>query len=544
MTSSDDRRSRAGLASYLSLDQSPPQQFENQLRDPAPRRAFEPISWTALIVVVVATLLPRMVMAWRIPTICVDGTTYVTLAESFEQGDFQVDSIYRFNLYPLILAILHRCGISWETAGEAWGVIAGTAAVLPLFGWMRRQFNQRVAVVGGLLYAVHPELIEWSPELVRDQTFWLLFTTSCYCLWRAVVEVRIRFFAAAGVCLPAALFCRFEAVFLLIPLVMWTAVRWWHLRESRWRLGFGVASVAAVPIIAATILSAGTWRVTELSQVVYVEPLRRVENMARTLVADESPLCEVPLSNSPPFSWRLAWKFLRISERGLTAFYGLFLIVGLTAYARLFFRSDHLPITLLGLGVSAGIWIHLWFTGEASSRYVLSIAIVAMRPAALCLMRLNHFVLRRLERLQDVRVNLQLAAAAAPAVIAVFGLADAWSTQYDSRAAKAQLGLWIRDECGERCVVAGADEQLAIVGFYARAVLLKLSTHADARQLFDEIDRSHADCIIVSQPPLSDAASRALWEGHGALGFEQVDEARLPTDGKETLFLVRPNMLR
>ena len=102
------------------------------------------------------------------------------------------------NVYPVILLLLHRLGLDWELAAMLWGVVVSSLVVLPLWGWVRRQFDDRVALVACLLYAVHPKFIEWSPEAMRDQTFWLLFMLAIYWLWRAVTEVRYGWFIAAG----------------------------------------------------------------------------------------------------------------------------------------------------------------------------------------------------------------------------------------------------------------------------------------------------------------------------------------------------------
>ncbi len=546
MTTPADRRTEVDGASWLpTLSVSPAVAYPNRLSEPLPSRTSPPAAWGLLALLVAAAFLPRLVMAWLIPTICVDGTTYVALAEAVERGELNPATIYRFNLYPLILAGLHHLGLSWEAAGEAWGVAAGTLVVLPLFGWMRRQFDDRVAAVGCLLYAVHPELIEWSPELVRDQTFWLVFTTACYVLWRAATEVRLRFYLAAGLLLPTALFCRFEGVFLEIPLVLWTWTRWRALRCERRRLAGGLLLSAIVPITAGAVFACGLLKHEAVSKVVYTEPLRRAENMLRTLVAPESVLAETPLSDTEPFSLKLAWKFIRICERGLTPFYGLLLLAALLAYGRLWLRADHLPITLYCLCIAGGVWIHLWFTGEASSRYTLSIAIVSLRPMALCLMRLNARLLRATAASSAARPALRAAVCGIPpTVIAVFGLADAWSTSYDSRLAKAHLGKWILDECGEHCVVAGADEQLALVGYYARAVLHRLTSGGDAQRLLHEIDRSKPAFVIVSRPELTDAENRALLEGKQRLGLEEVHVSAWPPSESDTLFLVRPTKKR
>ncbi|HVW38140.1 MAG TPA: glycosyltransferase family 39 protein, partial [Pirellulales bacterium] len=152
-----------------------------------------------LAALVLLCLIPRAVAAWKIDTLCKDGVFYVQLASGYERGDLEAGlGRLRLNTYPLILAALHQCGLSWELAARLWGVAVSSLVVLPLFGWLRRQFNDRAAICACLLYAIHPKMIEWSPEAVRDPTFWLFWTCSLYAAWRAVTEVRLVWFLAAG----------------------------------------------------------------------------------------------------------------------------------------------------------------------------------------------------------------------------------------------------------------------------------------------------------------------------------------------------------
>ncbi|MGA2502409.1 MAG: hypothetical protein ABSH20_32105, partial [Tepidisphaeraceae bacterium] len=76
-------------------------------------------------------------MAWRMPGICPDAVLYIGLGKAIEAGHFQEAlGPVRFNIYPLILFCLHSLGLSWETAGVAWGVVISSCTVLPLFGWI------------------------------------------------------------------------------------------------------------------------------------------------------------------------------------------------------------------------------------------------------------------------------------------------------------------------------------------------------------------------------------------------------------------------
>ena len=198
-----------------------PADYPNALACPGRSRIALKPRTMLLFLLLLCCLIPRIVAATRIAGICPDGVMYIRLATALEEGRFR-DAFAGMNLnvYPPILMVLHRLGLSWETAGELWGIAISSLVVLPLFGLMRRQFDDNVAVICCLLYAVHPVFLQWSAELIRDPTFWFFFTCTLYLLWRAVTEVRWGYFLAAGMTLTLAVLTRFEGLFLLIPLVL------------------------------------------------------------------------------------------------------------------------------------------------------------------------------------------------------------------------------------------------------------------------------------------------------------------------------------
>jgi hypothetical protein len=549
----------ARLVDALTLSAEQAGRFVNRLCLPKADRERLPTAWKTLLVLVVITLFPRVLMAWRIPTICVDGALYVGLAEQYEQGDLNPASPYGFNLYPPILAVLHKSGIPWEYAGEFWGVLCGTLVVLPLFGWIRRQFDDRVAVISCLLYAVHPELVEWSPEMVRDQTFWLLFATSLYVMWRAVVELRLRLFAVLGLLLPLAALSRFEGTFLIIPLLCWSFVRWRRLAEGRLRLAAGAALTIGVPLLLVVTAALLLGKQSSLANVLCVQPMKRVERWLNhrsdqpttTTLATMQGTADI---RDNRMSTARVWSFVRIVERGLTPFHGLLLFGGMLLHWRVFLRSDHLPTVFYGLLVCAGIWIHLWHVGDASSRYSLSIALMGCRAGALCLMRINHAAVAAWNRLTALRGRAaryaavgeltsgsagRLAwAAAGLFAIGIVGWADAWTTTYEDRVAKAQLGRWIQQQCGGHPVVAGADEQLALVGFYAKTRIHRLEVGVDGDEIVSEIDAVGADVVVGALPPLTPSEYQAILDGRTRLGLEQATPATVP-DAPPGVLLVR-----
>ncbi len=227
--------------------QTPPGEYANHLAVPqAERLQLPPAHWLLLILVLLC-LVPRAMMAMRIPSVCPDGVLYIHVAQAIEAGDWSSASRdMGLNIYPLILTALHRMGLDWELAAGLWGVTVSSLVVLPLWGWVRRQFDDRVALIACLLYAVNPKFIEWSPEVMRDPTFWLLFMLAIYWLWRAVTEVHYGYFVAAGMAIILASLTRFEGLFLLIPLTLWAFWRFTALSgRQRATCGAGVSPAQA-----------------------------------------------------------------------------------------------------------------------------------------------------------------------------------------------------------------------------------------------------------------------------------------------------------
>src|SRR5580700_2705533 len=119
----------------------------------------------------VACAVPRIVVACKLSAICDDGYSYLHVADALERGRLdQALEYLNVNIYPIILMGLHKLGLEWTTAGKLWGVLIGTAIALPLFDWLRRMFDERIATAGVFLYAVHPKLIEYSVEPIREAT--------------------------------------------------------------------------------------------------------------------------------------------------------------------------------------------------------------------------------------------------------------------------------------------------------------------------------------------------------------------------------------
>ncbi len=533
-----------------------------------------------LVAILALAAVPRWMMACRIDVVCPDGMLYIQLAGHVEQGEVPPDNCpYGFNVYTLVLATLHRGGLDWEFAAKVWGVICGTLVVLPTFGWLRRQFNLPIAVVGCMLYAVHPKLIEWSGEVVRESTFWLLFAATLYFGWRAAAEVRARFYVAAGVFLTLSIHTRFEGWFLLVPLLIWTWGRFTRpgiAKPERRQLTWGVVSLAgSYPLVLLALIQLHGYKEWPDS----FHRLRFVHDWLSSLVAsEESPSVALPATGSPaPGTLQVAesspaavaevvksadvaevvvlpaepsprmstpemtWIFFRTLIRGLSPVYAVFLGCGLLAFPRLLRRVDVLALLLGSSLTLGGMWIHLWFGQASSSRYPLSVAIAFLPLASLGLLELSY----RLATwnawfLGHPRPTPRLGVAIALAIAAIAGGVDAFITSYDGRLAKADLGRYIRNELGENCRILGS-QHWSLTAYYAQGQYLQLpespqNQPADLTQFVADCD---ADVVLLTYGQLPRRRAGEVLEMQQRLGLSPLADESLPATCRGQVLVLR-----
>jgi hypothetical protein len=538
-----NRLGEGGRALRMRADE--PAAFPNRLLEAGPYRVRPAAASLTIALLVLAALLPRLWMAVRLPTVCVDGIGYIALAEGFEQQNSTSQSVFRFNLYPPILAALHYLGLSWDVAGRLWGVACASLLVPFLFGWVRRQFDDRVAVVACLLYAAHPELIELSPELIRDQTFWFFFTASLYFSWRAIVEVRLRYFAACAFVLPAAALARFEGIFLLLPPLLWSWARLRALREGRLRLAVGlVLALTLAPAALLTVNAVWLKRESPL-RMLHLEPMKRLETLANQMFSADSPTpAAAGVEARPsPFSGAVVWHALSVCERGFTPFFGVLTLGALVYHGRRFLQSDHFATVLIAAFTAVGIWIHFWYCGEASARYVMAVVIMSSRCAAIGLMRLGDVAYRAagtLPRWQAVRLLVPAILIAWTAV----GWVDALTTNYRSRVFKADLGRWIQRQYGDDCRLVGADPQLALVTFYSHAQTVTLPPGLQADELPQFLGTGWPDVVVVAKNAVSNELYERLSHDHARFELQPISVPVQSSKRPEVLVFGRLSLRR
>ena len=378
-----------GLTSlWNDLAAKPAEHFPNHLGDP-PGAVSLPLRGGLLAALVLCCLAMRLWMACRWQILWPDAVDYFRVSQSLKQGDVHpLVSQFGLNIYPPILVLLNRAGLDWETAGQWWSLAMASLSVLPLFGWLRRQFDDQVALVACLLYAIHPKMMIYSPLAIRDPMFWFLLLLTLYWGWRAVVEVRVGLFCAAGIAYALAIHTRTEGLLLLAPLGLWGLFRWPAVAGCRLRLALGgLLALAMVPawiVLMNVTLLAGYphWVLLRSDHVEMLHAswhgrtpqLSAAAEPPDALAAAEEEEAEPDRTPGSPGKATPPPRFAgpvprplpagvaaaKMAERLVKGFTYLYLLLGLAGiwyWRRVFFRSDQLamvPFNLL-LWLSIGI---------------------------------------------------------------------------------------------------------------------------------------------------------------------------------------------
>ncbi len=517
-----------------------------------------------LVALLLLCLLPRAAMAWKMSGVCPDAILYFRLAECLDVGRLhEALATLPLNVYPVILMLLHRAGLPWEFAGTAWGVLISTCTVLPLYGWVRRQFDDRVALAACLVYALHQGLVRWSPEIIRDPTFWFLFSLSLYLMWRAIAEGRRWLFLAAGLAMTLACLTRFEALVLLIPLGLWSLGRFRACPPMRRRLLLGLTlSITAFPLL----LGLGwlLWfRGEGPSRLVRLQPLEAGRAgpaapspaPAAPVVASDSGSRHSPLATRhsmapPPASCLPGAQALPLAKRierftlgllkGMTPLFLLISLGGLARWRHVWKRWDYQPLFYASLAILLAIWVHLWWSDEAGQRYFLPVALMSLPFAALGLLECSEILTRFARYALPSVVRRPSSVAVLPA--AVFALTTVVllaGLDCRFRAASVELGHWADRQFGPSPVLLGPEGVVQVVGYYGRGRCEAFRDDESDGSILARAGRLRPDLVLLPAVRKLPGDNAWLLGRIEDLGFRQVDRSQFSGGCRKVLVLAR-----
>jgi hypothetical protein len=554
----------------LSTDilKRPANDFPNGLRGEPPG-PVPPRRYLLLAVLVLCCLVPRVWAAWRWDLLWSDSIVYLRITEALERND--LDTAFHalgLNTYPVLLMWLRRTGLDWTVAGEWWSVLMATLAVLPLFGWIRRQFDDQVAFAGCLLYAIHPKLVGYSPLIMRDPTYWFLFALSLYLTWRAVTELRWWLFLASGVALTLTAYTRYEGWFLLVPLVLWALWRLPAIAGRRTRLVLGTATcLAVIPSLVVLVnvtwlRNHPRWEIGRTAQVTaawsslvsraeqpFTKPAAvptpaaaapREEDegaAARPASPPAAPLCQPhPQAHSSDHLSTLVAgrKQLLRFLKALTYWHAILLAVGLCRWRHVFFRRDQQALFVHNVLLDLSIWLYYVQHHGIDLRYFLPIVITGLPYEGLGLLYLAGAAQAAARRaLPRFALGRGAAVAGVLGVVALSGIPDASLSARPVMLQQADLGRWILRHKGPNRTILAPSSCLGLLAYYAhaRAIAFPRVPAGVSDTLTEAVRANKPNMVLV----WDDVYNRGLYAMRSEvarqcleLGYERVSEDQLP----------------
>ncbi len=490
-------------------------------------------------------LIPRLWAGTLHDILSPDAVSHLRWAEALEAGNTIGAFKYTgLNLYVPILLALKCFPCHWVVAAKWWSVAMAILAILPLYGWIRRQFNETLALLGCGFYALHPVLIHDSPLVGRDSTFWLIFSLGLYTSWRAISELRYRWFVAFGLVFAMAIHVRTEGWLLAPLLLMWLFFR--LLQAPGRRLTIGLAALTALaigPICGASISKAVfVPKDVHVSKDAHAQKKSPVIGNSRHLARAEKitreattkpDLIDGTLSMAGRYSQAFGYLQLILAGMGV-----------LHWKLRLFGRSKG-PLLLLASLSIAAIWT-CFCLEDMDRRYAVPSMIVSLPTiaAGLCLAAtwLAPTALRSSgspERGFALRLRYLMIGSAV--VLAAMVWASPRPLLYD----QSEIGTWIRTNFGpgQRIVVNLKESRL--VEHYGEAkVTFKLAQEGPANPKSNWAPKlkKKADLVLIwtdwrnprGRAPFEFGISKAK-----ALGYREIPASDLPERCRQIMVLVR-----
>jgi 4-amino-4-deoxy-L-arabinose transferase-like glycosyltransferase len=206
-----------------------------------------------------------------------DGPRFLIQAAHFAQGEWRraLGDAYH-PLYAFVVACAQLAfgpaepgPADWERAAVGVSAIAGVAAVVVFYAFLRSAFGQPAAWIGAALLACNPYSVEFSSDVQSDGLYQAMFLGGVAFAWAALRDQRASLAGWAGVCAGLAYLTRPEGLGVAAAAA---AVAWLQVLLRRWRLRTAIPWSAALvcgvlivtgPYLVALRVNAGEWTLTQ-----------------------------------------------------------------------------------------------------------------------------------------------------------------------------------------------------------------------------------------------------------------------------------------
>lgn len=173
----------------------------------------------AALCVIAAGLAARIYLFYQIPGINPDSYLYIQQAKALYFGIMdQILSCYVYlSPYPMAVTAVYPIFGDWVAAARIVNILFSTLAIVVFYWLFHRFFEDPVASLTALIFALLPPLIWVSVDGLRDPMFWFFSVTGLYLFILHIEKSRPWVLLCCSICLGLAAWARIEgALYILI----------------------------------------------------------------------------------------------------------------------------------------------------------------------------------------------------------------------------------------------------------------------------------------------------------------------------------------
>jgi asparagine N-glycosylation enzyme membrane subunit Stt3 len=167
-----------------------------------------------------------------------DGVIYIAMAQNFAGGDTKAGCALRPEmppLFPYLMGIGERIGVSAEYSGKLMNLIFGVLAVFASFLVADLIFKKKIALLAAFLCAVNPVLVESSTGIMREETSLCFMLFSLFFILKSIKYEKYNFlnWIIAGILSAIAALIRPDGFEILVVLVVWLILSFIFCKTER-----------------------------------------------------------------------------------------------------------------------------------------------------------------------------------------------------------------------------------------------------------------------------------------------------------------------
>ena len=183
-----------------------------------------------------------------------DAILYIKMAKLFFAGQFHSEIIRNYSyyaFYPFLIVPFYKVFGDWVYAGQWVSTLCGALTVIPLYLLARRIFDEKIAFWGAIFYAICPNLIRYSAEVLRDIPFVFFYTSALWLGYRGIKDEKLVFVGLSALFIALSASLRIEGLTLLATLPLFIFWRG-HKNDFSWKrrlIPFGVLCASVFCIL-------------------------------------------------------------------------------------------------------------------------------------------------------------------------------------------------------------------------------------------------------------------------------------------------------